>query len=49
MKVYCDEMLNHLLSEERSIIHVWLNLSNEEQKKFNDSLTWVYWVAYGKS
>lgn len=43
---YIDGLVNHFASEERVIVHRWLNLSAEEYKRYRSHLSWKYSFMY---
>ena len=45
-KEYEVKTLQHLEKEEQNIIHVWLNLNEEQYKKYREYLSWKYAAVY---
>ena len=43
---YCNEMEAHMSLEERTITHIWLNLSAQQYKTYRTYLSWKYSVMY---
>ena len=46
LKEYETKTLQHLEFEEQNLIHVWLNLNEQEYKQYRDGLSWKYAAVY---
>eukprot|EP01084_Bolivina_argentea_P030260 56098_1 len=46
IKEYETTLLAHLQKEEENLIHVWLNLDEEQYKKYREYLSWKYAAVY---
>jgi len=46
LEEYVSSMKNHLELEERTTVHLWLNLSNLQYARFRSYLSWAYSMMY---
>ena len=46
IKEYQTKTIEHLEMEEQIIVHIWLNLNDEQYKKYRDYLSWKWSAVY---